>query len=93
MECEVDGDLCIKVTFASGEEDFIVANEYHTAGQVNSDVYKGKLRNDATHAKVVVVLSQEPKVQDLIVFKSSKVPGCRKYRLSLRVNIFIHDCL
>ena len=87
-QCEVDGDLCIKVTFADGEEDLIVADEYHTEGHANHDVYKGKLKNDATYAKVVVVLSQDPKVKDLIVFKSDKVPGCRKYRVSLKVNCF-----
>jgi len=83
-QCEVDGDLCIKVTFADREEDLIVADEYHTKGNANHDVYKGKLKNDVTNAKVVVVLSQDPKVKDLIVFKSDKVPGCRKYRVSLK---------
>ena len=29
-QCEVDGDLCIKVTFADREEDLIVADEYIT---------------------------------------------------------------
>ena len=87
-----NGDLCIKVTFADREEDLIVADEYHTKENANHDVYKGKLKNDATNAKVVVVLSQDPKVKDLIVFKSNKVPGCRKYRVSLKVNCFFIWC-
>ena len=87
-ECEADGDLCIKVTFDDGEEDLIVADEYHTGRHPSHDVFRGKLKNDASNAKVVILLSQEPEVKDLIAFKSSQVPGCRKYRVFLKVNIY-----
>jgi len=83
-ECEADGHLCIKVTFVDGEEDLIVADEYHGERNPSHDVFKGTLKNDVSKAKVVILLSQEPGVKDLIAFKSSKMPGCRKYRVSLK---------
>merc|ERR1711973_874157 len=81
LEC--DSALCIKVTFADGEEDMIAANEYHEERHPNHDVFKGKLLS--TKTKAVVILGEGDK-KDLIVFKSSKVPGCRKYRVDLEGN-------
>jgi len=77
---ECDSAMCIKVTFADGEEDMIAANEYHEERHPNHDVFKGKLLS--TNAKAVVILGEGDK-KDLIVFKSSKVPACRKYRADL----------
>merc|ERR1719295_1749685 len=77
---ECDSAMCIKVTFADGEEDTIAANEYHEERHPNHDVFKGKLLS--TNAKAVVILGEGDK-KDLIVFKSSKVPACRKYRVDL----------
>merc|ERR1719295_32514 len=77
---ECDSAMCIKVTFADGDEDTIAANEYHEERHPNHDVFKGKLLS--TNAKAVVILGEGDK-KDLIVFKSSKVPGCRKYRVDL----------
>ena len=81
---ECDSAICIKVTFADGEEDMIAANEYHEERHPNHDVFKGKLLS--TKTKAVVILGEGDK-KDLIVFKSSKVPGCRKYRVDLEVNL------
>ena len=80
---ECDSAMCIKVTFADGEEDTIAANEYHEERHPNHDVFKGKLLSSKT--KAVVILGEGDK-KDLIVFKSSKVRGCRKYRVDLEVN-------
>ena len=81
---ECDSAMCIKVTFADGEEDMIAANEYHEERHPNHDVFKGKLLS--TNAKAVVILGEGDK-KDLIVFKSSKVPACRKYCVDLEVNL------
>ena len=81
---ECDSAMCIKVTFADGEEDTIAANEYHEERHPNHDVFKGKLLS--TKTKAVVILGEGDK-KDLIVFKSTKVPGCRKYRVDLEVNL------
>jgi len=72
--------LCIKVNFADGEEDVIAADEYHAERHAKHDIFKGRLRN--TKAKAVVILGKGDK-EDLIVFKSDKVPGCRKYNVDL----------
>ena len=37
---ECDSAICIKVTFADGEEDMIAANEYHEERHPNHDVFK-----------------------------------------------------
>ena len=87
-KCAADGNLCINVTFVDGERDMIVANEYHSERHPSHDVFKGKLKSGTSNAKVVILLSQENEVKDLITFKSRKVPGCRKYRVSLKVNIY-----
>ena len=65
----------------------IVANEYHSERHPRHDVFKGKLKSGTSNGKVVILLSQENEVKDLITFKSRKVPGCRKYRVPLKVNI------
>ena len=58
------------------------ANEYHGERHPNHDVFKGKLLS--AKSKAVVIMGEGDK-KDLIVFKSSKVPGCRKYRVDLEV--------
>ena len=74
--------MCIKVAFADGQEDMIAAEEYHAERHPKHDVFKGHLLFAKT--KAVVILGQNEK-DDLIVFKSKKVPKCRKYNVDLEV--------
>ena len=75
--------MCIKVAFADGQNDIIAADEYHGERHPKHDVFKGHLLSAQT--KAVVILGQDGK-EDLIVFKSKKVHGCRKYNVDLEVN-------
>ena len=75
--------MCIKFAFADGQNDIIAADEYHGERHPKHDVFKGHLLSAQT--KAVVILGQDGK-EDLIVFKSKKVHGCRKYNVDLEVN-------
>ena len=81
-ECE-SAALCIKVTYANGEEDMITADEFHGERHAKHDVYKGRLAS--TNAKVVVILKDESHEKDLVVFKCRKAPGCHNFRVDLEV--------
>ena len=75
--------LCIKVTYANGDEDLITADEFHGERHAKHDVYKGLLAS--TNAKVVVILKDETHEKDLVVFKCRKAPGCHNFRVDLEV--------
>ena len=62
----------------------IAAEEYHAERHPKHDVFKGHLLSAKT--KAVVILGQNEK-DDLIVFKSKKVPKCRKYNVDLEVKL------
>ena len=84
-ECE-SAALCIRVTFANGDEDMITANEFHGERHAKHDVFKGQLVS--TNAKVVIILQDESHQKDLVVFKSSKAPSCHNFRVDLEVKSF-----
>ena len=67
LEC--DSAICIKVTFADGEEDMIAANEYHEERHPNHDVFKGKLLS--TKTKAVVILGEGDKKDLLLYFRGA----------------------
>jgi len=73
--------LCIKVTYANGDEDLITADEFHGERHAKHDVYTGLLAS--TNAKVVVILKDETHEKDLVVFKCRKAPGCHNFRVDL----------
>jgi len=79
-ECE-SAALCIKVTYANGEEDMITADEFHGERHAKHDVYKGRLAS--TNAKVVVILKDEAHEKDLVVFKCKKAHSCHNFRVDL----------
>jgi len=79
-ECE-SAALCIKVTYANGEEDMITADEFHGERHAKHDVYKGRLAS--TNAKVVVILKDESHDKDLVVFKCKKAHSCHNFRVDL----------
>ena len=81
-ECE-SAALCIRVTFANGDEDMITANEFHGERHAKHDVYKGTLAS--TMAKVVVILKDESHEKDLVVFKCKKAHSCHNFRVDLEV--------
>ena len=81
-ECE-SAALCIRVTFANGDEDMITANEFHGERHAKHDVFKGQLVS--TNAKVVIILQDESHQKDLVVFKSNKAPSCHNFRVDLEV--------
>ena len=68
----------------------IAADEYHAERHAKHDIFKGRLRS--TKAKAVVILGKGDK-EDLIVFKSSKVPGCRKFNVDLEVFLVLKAVL
>ena len=68
----------------------IAADEYHAERHAKHDIFKGRLRS--TKAKAVVILGKGDK-EDLIVFKSSKVPGCRKFNVDLEVFLVLKPVL
>ena len=83
-ECE-SAALCIKVTYANGEEDMITADEFHGERHAKHDVYKGRLAS--TNAKVVVILKDESHEKDLVVFKCKKAHSCHNFRVDLEVSL------
>ena len=83
-ECETAA-LCIKVTYANGEEDMITADEFHGERHAKHDVYKGRLAS--TNAKVVVILKDESHQKDLVVFKCKKARSCHNFRVDLEVSL------
>ena len=82
-ECE-SAALCIKVTYANGEEDMITADEFHGERHAKHDVYKGRLAS--TNAKVVVILKDESHDKDLVVFKCKKAHSCHNFRVDLEAS-------